>query len=586
MRFPPVSFRTTDLAFGIAYGGAAALSIMVGRIDSGVAFLWFATALLIARLTTASRRRWPMIVGVSAIGSALASGLIGVGWVAAGPLAVVNTGEAVLSALLLRRLTGEGDPLKSLAWMVQFVVAVGLVGPIVGASGAAATMAWAVGYEPSATAVRWFIGHSLGAITFTPVLLLGFAMKWRQWRRWDAPKTLEGMLLIGVVLSVTLFVFMNSDVPLLFAPILPIILATFRVGRIAAALSVVVVAIVGGIFTARGFGPVALIDAGTGVRLQFFQFYLATTVLTVLPIAADLANRRRVFRELRESEARYRLVTDHSTDVVLNVDLGGRIRFASPSITALAGLRPEEMVGREALDLVDPEHRGEVAQAHIAALATPSQTFTVEYMVPLPSGERRWFETNTRAVIDDDGHATGVVSAIRDISNRKEVEDRLSAAALTDVLTALPNRRAFFAAFERRLAAGEPGCVAMLDLDHFKRVNDRHGHAAGDAVLRRFAEIASGRLRDGDMLARLGGEEFGVLLPGAGPEQARAVLDRIREAMSVARIEFDGVACLVTLSGGVARYTGDSAPAVAMRAADLALYRAKADGRDRLAIAA
>jgi diguanylate cyclase (GGDEF)-like protein len=182
-----------------------------------------------------------------------------------------------------------------------------------------------------------------------------------------------------------------------------------------------------------------------------------------------------------------------------------------------------------------------------------------------------------------------VVSAVRDVGHRKSVEQRLTQDAMTDRLTGIANRRAFDAHLDLIIAnagADGVGCVALFDIDHFKRVNDQHGHAAGDKVLRNFAELARSRMRDMDYLARFGGEEFAVVLPGASPEQARLVCDRLRAAVAASVVIIDEVAIRITLSGGVARYDGSMSANEVLAAADGALYDAKRSGRDRMALAA
>jgi diguanylate cyclase (GGDEF)-like protein len=156
----------------------------------------------------------------------------------------------------------------------------------------------------------------------------------------------------------------------------------------------------------------------------------------------------------------------------------------------------------------------------------------------------------------------------------------LEEAARTDALTGLANRRAFDEALTREFAvatrASRPMCVVMADVDHFKQYNDRFGHAAGDAVLVNVARTLALNTRPGDVVARLGGEEFALALPGIAVEQALAVVARIADALRAVS-EDDG---RVTCSFGVAEI-GTDGPGGVLRRADAALYRAKTAGRDR-----
>lgn len=158
--------------------------------------------------------------------------------------------------------------------------------------------------------------------------------------------------------------------------------------------------------------------------------------------------------------------------------------------------------------------------------------------------------------------------------------DELRRDALTDPLTGLPNRRAFFNSLTQQTASGEPACVAIIDIDHFKQVNDRLGHAAGDAVLRRFAEIARSSFRGNDMVGRIGGEEFAVILRGVTVEQACMVCQRLTDRFADALIETPFGPVQVTISTGIAAIGSDGE--AVMAAADSALYAAKRGGRSRL----
>lgn len=580
-------FDRTAIVTGFAYLVVATATIALTRFGGGVACLWFAGAVQIAGLIVTPRRNWPGILLACAVASIAATATVGVGVVAAPFMAAINMGEGVIAALLLERFGAKRDPLDSLGQLGGLIVAVGLAAPLATAPFAAAVVAEATGTRFLDNCVFWASAHALGNISAVPILgfiASGSAGRWI--RTASRERLVEAAALLTLTAAATTAVFAQNTLPLLFVPVVPAILTSFRIGRLGAAASVLIIAGAGGWLTMTGSGPVTLVGPDSAGRSQFFLFYLTATVLTVLPVAAELRHRRRLFNQLRESEARYRLLADHSTDIVLNLGPDGSIRYASPSIAQLGGYTPEAVLGINAVELVHREHRADVTRAHRAALADPGSTFTVEYRAATASGEIRWFETHTRAVRDELGEVTGAVSAIRDISARKAMEGELSRAATTDPLTGLLNRRAFDATLDGLLQQGKPACIAIVDLDHFKRVNDRWGHEAGDRVLTAFAEIVRATLRNQDIVARLGGEEFGIILPGADIERARFVCERVRDLVARASFPVDGAVLRVTISIGLAPAGPGATRSAVLRLADEALYRAKADGRDRLRLAA
>lgn len=580
-------FDRAAVATGLAYLIVATATIALTRFGGGVACLWFAGAVQVAGLIVTPRGRWPGIVLACALASVIATATVGVGLAAAPFMAAINMGEAVIAALLLERFGAKRDPLDSLGRLGGLILAVGIAAPLATAPFAAAVVTQATGTRFLDNFIFWASAHGLGNISAVPILGFVASGSVGRWvRAASRERLVEAAGLLTFTAAATTAVFAQNSLPLLFVPVVPAILTSFRIGRLGAAASVMIIAGAGGWLTMTGSGPVNLMDADNAGRSQFFLFYLAATVLTVLPVAAELRHRRRLFNQLRESEARYRLLADHSTDIVLNLGTDGSVRYASPSIAQLGGYTPDAVLGMKAVELVLREHRAEVTRAHLAALADPDSTFTVEYRALTASGEPRWFETHTRGVRNDLGQVTGAVSAIRDISARKAMEGELSRAAATDSLTGLPNRRAFDAALDGLLRREKAACIAIVDLDHFKRVNDRWGHEAGDRVLTAFAEIVRGTLRDGDMVARLGGEEFGILLPGAEIDRAQSVCERVRELVARAGFPVNGAVLRVTVSMGLASIAPGATRSEVLRIADEALYRAKAEGRDRLKLAA
>ena len=227
----------------------------------------------------------------------------------------------------------------------------------------------------------------------------------------------------------------------------------------------------------------------------------------------------------------------------------------SPSIRQLGGYEPAELIGQSAFLVVAPEHFDIVQQAFRDAIAG--------------SGARAasiitWFQRTVRSagskpmpapIVDDEGRIDGVISIVRDIAARKETEQSLTAAALTDPLTALPNRRAFRLAVEKLKPSADGrgrACLAMFDIDHFKRVNDRFGHDAGDAVLCRFAEVAriAGAKRRPCGADGRGGirDPFSTYVGRAGSGDLRAAAVEI----AATTIVVDEARISVTVSGGVA----------------------------------
>jgi diguanylate cyclase (GGDEF)-like protein len=175
---------------------------------------------------------------------------------------------------------------------------------------------------------------------------------------------------------------------------------------------------------------------------------------------------------------------------------------------------------------------------------------------------------------------------IRDVTDEHWRTQKLKDAALLDPLTGIHNRRGFeqYAEALQSRPRGAPTmqAVIMADIDHFKRVNDTFGHDAGDDVLKAVASALQGTARDGDILARFGGEEFVLLLPDATATTAMLIAERLRSKVEALRIEIAGQELRVTASFGVAQQVAGEAQSVVLARADAALYRAKHEGRNRV----
>ncbi len=206
-----------------------------------------------------------------------------------------------------------------------------------------------------------------------------------------------------------------------------------------------------------------------------------------------------------------------------------------------------------------------------------SQTFEamVRYVTERAQRLEREVEERTRALSDE-------------IARRQAVEEELRCLASTDPLTGVSNRRAFFEASERELKRaaryGRPVALMMLDIDHFKKVNDTHGHKAGDVVLKAFADCCHEGLRGQDLLGRLGGEEFAILAPECDAEAAAGVSERFRQSLARLRVSVEGLTDPISFTVSIGLIDCDPQEPIdhLLDKADKALYEAKRTGRNRV----
>jgi diguanylate cyclase (GGDEF)-like protein/PAS domain S-box-containing protein len=298
----------------------------------------------------------------------------------------------------------------------------------------------------------------------------------------------------------------------------------------------------------------------------------------------DITVRREASQALRESEERYRVMADNSTDLIARSDATGHLLYASPAIETILGYAPAEVIGKSILAFVHPEDHDVVRVATESLAWTGPMTFS--YRAKRRGGTEVWLETTTRAVLDPaTRQVIEVVSVSRDVTERHHAEAQIEYQAYHDTLTGLPNRALFRDRLTVALAHARrtrtPVAVMFLDLDSFKLVNDTLGHSLGDELLKVVATRLKGVLREEDTIARMGGDEFTVLVANItstddAPVIAQKLLDTVAQP---ARVE--GHELFVTTSLGIALYPndGDSAESL-LKNADNAMYRAKELGRN------
>ncbi|MDY7090468.1 MAG: bifunctional diguanylate cyclase/phosphodiesterase [Actinomycetota bacterium] len=288
-------------------------------------------------------------------------------------------------------------------------------------------------------------------------------------------------------------------------------------------------------------------------------------------------NNAELYLALQASENSLRLITDSISDLIAVVDDSGRFVYASPSYERELALPPGRLLGTPVSSLAHPSDQAAVA----AALAGPAHHPTIEYRLLTGDDRWVWVESALRPVVTDNT----VVLSSRVIDRRRRLEDELRRRATHDPLTGLANRaltaERLNAALARTDAADHVGLL-FCDLDKFKDVNDRLGHEAGDQLLVQAADRLRGCMREGDLLARFGGDEFVILLDGvADLDGVLGVGDRVVAAMEVPFTLLDERVEISASVGGVLGVRGQADPATMLRDADAAMYAAKHAGRGR-----
>lgn len=310
----------------------------------------------------------------------------------------------------------------------------------------------------------------------------------------------------------------------------------------------------------------------------------------------EIERRKKIQKALEQSEAHYRNLTEMMKDVVFIIDVESlRFVYISPSVQGFLGFDPDEVLEYSVLNLMPPKSRallrttlGKRLLAIERGEKGADDFFTTEIEVSTKQGVGIWVEVIVRYVANPQTGYLEMHGSARDITERRAMQLKLHHQATIDELTGASNRRYFLECLGKEMQRAKRHDLAlaylMVDLDHFKRVNDTFGHAVGDQALRAMAQTCREILRTSDGLGRLGGEEFALYLVETDLQRALVVAERLRRAVEQIKLVTDtGEPVLLRVSIGVTEYRRDSDTLSSlMIRADQNLYRAKQSGRNRV----
>ena len=571
----------------------------------GVMLVWAPSGAAVAAFLAMPRARWPVLGAVLLIVQAATVWLMGFpgqSAVAYSIASIVQTGIA--AKLAIAALGGRREKPR------QFRQVAGLFASAMMGCLAGAIIAIPFRSEQSlAEFAWWFLANVLGIILLAPLLLL-----FRDWKR-KRGRTFDRRLLdpafhallatCGLLALAALQVAGTVLMPLLLAAI---VMTAVRFGQMASQILILLYVVVASALSVAHHSPMPFLDVQPDVATLVLQGWILTMLGTVLPISAMLLNRQELQDELvarnvqmRSSLALFNLAEDTAGIGRWRLDLVTGAQDWSAKMLEMNGLSrslapdPGDIRGK----LPDG---GEELFRQIALNRTTRETFSFIYRIRPCKQLETVLRMAMRNEFDRFGNRVAVFGVAMDVTEQVRREEALDHArnhamrlaaeaqkmANTDQLTGLPNRRCTFARLDAMLLmAGDRGwplSAILFDIDHFKAVNDGFGHAVGDAVLRQVGQIARRLARKGDVVGRIGGEEFAWLLSDTTPACVIQQAEQLRTAVEGA----GGAAALprFTISLGVAHFRpGDSAGSLLARA-DAALYAAKDAGRNTVQRAA
>lgn len=413
----------------VLFGLAAYLSIEFTRGDDRIAAVWIPNALAVAFLLRARLDgEATFLVGLW-VGNFVANAWVGDTPFRAGALATANSVEILAAILLLRHFGVRRPDMRDIRQLTVFVLLAGLAAPAVSASLAFAALSLE-GDVRALVWLEWMVTDGLGMIIFVPAALI-FADALARRRFPTRQELFDWALLTIPGTSLTIYVFSQTQYPLLFLVAPVVVSHAFRLGSLGTAFSMVKVAIISTTFTWMGYGPVQLADGGLTAQLMTLQAFLATAFLVGLPVAAVLHRREEMLRQIETNREELDTLAHSITDAVMRFDKDGICTYASPSVHDVLGRPQSFYLGRPASQETHPDAKEAITavEQRLVSGESRKERLTYRRLEDDENGEAVFIEADCAATFDrDSGQRTGIIVSARDVTHRVRLERDLVSA--------------------------------------------------------------------------------------------------------------------------------------------------------------
>lgn len=545
--------------------------------------LWVPGGILLGALLTAPKKQWPIFLACAFVAFFAVNAYLQRGAAVSLLFSLCNLLDAWCAAYFITKYAPDVAQLASIKRTIRIAAGATFLACLAPALIAASARYLFLSSPTSFWILfeTWYASHVIGLIIFSTLTVVS---RIEGWRIFGPPKRRAELVVTQLLIALcTWLVFFKLPLPISFA-LLPLLMVSVLRHRFSGFVpAIALIALIATTATAAGQGPFAhgLNITSEVSRTHTLQLYLLSCCMVAFPAASVLTQRRILNQALKRSEQQYRMLAEHSRDLILRIGPARSLDYISPSVTEMLGWSAEEFE-RIRWELVHPEDVA-VLQDAISPLYAHGGAASAVYRCRHKQGHYVWLAANLQSVPEENGHFAVVYSG-RDVTSRIEAEQALEQQARRDPLTGLANRLLFEERMTLALARAKRNrsSVGLLycDVDFFKNINDSYGHAAGDYALQIFAQRMRQCTRAVDLTVRLGGDEFAILVEDITSSHNLEVIAQKLITTMTEPVTFREVTFKISTSIGIGRNAIGSADAeLLLQLADGALYQAKAAGR-------